>query len=141
MSGVWLFHCHIEWHVTSGLIATFVEDPLALQASLELPKNHLDACKAGGVPTIGNAAGNTDLSDLSGENVPPPRLPDGYVCFQPLKIFTDITSFTPKGIVAFAFSTLMGIFGIYTVASYGIKKDKKTPERAPLLAEDEPSEQ
>ncbi|UZP34867.1 hypothetical protein NXS19_002683 [Fusarium pseudograminearum] len=38
--GVWLFHCHIEWHVTSGLIATFVEDPLALQASLELPQNH-----------------------------------------------------------------------------------------------------
>ena len=23
--GVWLFHCHIEWHVDSGLIATIVE--------------------------------------------------------------------------------------------------------------------
>ena len=23
--GVWLFHCHIEWHVDQGLIATFVE--------------------------------------------------------------------------------------------------------------------
>jgi iron transport multicopper oxidase len=23
--GVWLFHCHIEWHVVSGLTATFVE--------------------------------------------------------------------------------------------------------------------
>ena len=23
--GVWLFHCHIEWHVDSGLIATMVE--------------------------------------------------------------------------------------------------------------------
>nr|ABS19942.1 Lcc9 [Fusarium oxysporum] len=77
--GVWLFHCHIEWHVTSGLIATFVEDPLALQASLKLPQNHLDACKAGNIPTVGNAAGNTDLLDLSGENVPPPRLPEGYV--------------------------------------------------------------
>ncbi|EXM02071.1 hypothetical protein FOIG_06378 [Fusarium odoratissimum NRRL 54006] len=121
--GVWLFHCHIEWHVTSGLIATFVEDPLALQASLKLPHNHLDACKAGNIPTVGNAAGNTDLLDLSGENVPPPRLPEG---------------FTLKGILAFAFSTFMGIFGIYTVASYGMKKDKKTPETAPLLAEEEP---
>ncbi|KAF5002513.1 hypothetical protein FGRMN_338 [Fusarium graminum] len=108
-----------------GLIATFVEDPLALQASLKLPKNHVDACKAGDIPTAGNAAGNTDLLDLSGENVPPSRLPDG---------------FTFKGIVAFAFSTFMGIFGIYTIASYGLKKDKKTPERAPLLAEDEQRE-
>ncbi|VTO84015.1 unnamed protein product [Fusarium graminearum] len=108
-----------------GLIATFVEDPLALQASLELPQNHLDACKAGGVPTVGNAAGNKNLLDLTGENVPPPRLPEG---------------FTLKGIVAFAFSTLMGIFGIYTVASYGTKKEKKTPERAPLLAEELPEQ-
>ena len=23
--GIWLFHCHIEWHVSSGLTATFVE--------------------------------------------------------------------------------------------------------------------
>ncbi|KAF4440376.1 hypothetical protein F53441_12324 [Fusarium austroafricanum] len=100
-------------------------DPLALQASIKLPQGHLDACKAGGIPTVGNAAGNTDLLDLSGENVPPPRLPDG---------------FTLKGIVAFAFSTFMGIFGIYTIARYGMKQDKKTPERAPLLA-DEPQEQ
>ncbi|KAF4964509.1 hypothetical protein FSARC_7573 [Fusarium sarcochroum] len=121
--GVWLFHCHIEWHVTSGLIATFVEDPLELQASLKLPQNHLDACKSGGIPTTGNAAGNTDLLDLSGENVPPPRLPEG---------------FTFKGIIAFAVSTFMGIFGIYTVARYGMKKDNKIAEREPLLADDEP---
>ncbi|KAK3297987.1 Cupredoxin [Chaetomium fimeti] len=29
--GVWLFHCHIEWHVQSGLMATFIEAPLAVQ--------------------------------------------------------------------------------------------------------------
>lgn len=23
--GIWLFHCHIEWHVSSGLILTLVE--------------------------------------------------------------------------------------------------------------------
>jgi iron transport multicopper oxidase len=23
--GLWLFHCHIEWHVDSGLVMTFVE--------------------------------------------------------------------------------------------------------------------
>ncbi|KAM5356679.1 hypothetical protein ACJ41O_003325 [Fusarium nematophilum] len=121
--GVWLFHCHIEWHVTSGLVATFVEAPLELQASLKIPQNHLDACKAGNVPAAGNAAGNTeDLLDLSGENVPPPRLPEG---------------FTLKGILALAFSTFMGIFGIYIVGSYGMRTDskkKRNAEREPLLA-------
>lgn len=76
--GVWLFHCHIEWHVTSGLLATFVEAPLALQESLELPADHLAACSAGQVPTKGNAAANTqNLLDLSGQNKPPPPLPGG----------------------------------------------------------------
>ncbi|KAH7247122.1 hypothetical protein FSOLCH5_012356 [Fusarium solani] len=124
--GVWLFHCHIEWHVASGLIATFVEAPLELQKTLTLPQNHLDACKAGDVPSAGNAAGNTkDFLDLTGENVPPPRLPDG---------------FTLKGIIAFAFSTLMGLIGVYAVASYGMKTDskkKRTAEREPLLASGE----
>ncbi|KAJ4306691.1 ferroxidase fet3 [Collariella sp. IMI 366227] len=30
--GIWLFHCHIEWHVQSGLIATFVESPSTCSA-------------------------------------------------------------------------------------------------------------
>lgn len=76
--GVWLFHCHIEWHVTSGLMATFVEAPLDLQKSLTIPQNHKDACAAGNVPITGNAAANTlDYLDLSGQNTPPARLPDG----------------------------------------------------------------
>lgn len=75
-----MFHCHIEWHVTSGLIATFVEAPLELQKTLTIPKNHLDICELGKIPTAGNAAGNTkDLLDLSGQNVPPPPLPAGLV--------------------------------------------------------------
>jgi iron transport multicopper oxidase len=30
--GVWLFHCHIEWHIAAGLVMTFVEDLEALKA-------------------------------------------------------------------------------------------------------------
>jgi iron transport multicopper oxidase len=76
--GVWLFHCHIEWHVSSGLMATMVEAPLEIQKSLTLPKDHLDACAAGNVPVAGNAAGNkVDWLDLSGENAPPGPLPAG----------------------------------------------------------------
>lgn len=76
--GVWLFHCHIEWHVDSGLTATMIEAPLELQASLVIPQDHIDACNIDGTPVKGNAAGNTvNLLDLTGENSPPAPLPDG----------------------------------------------------------------
>jgi iron transport multicopper oxidase len=62
----------------SGLMATFIEAPLDLQKTLELPKDHLAVCNADSVPTAGNAAGNTvDLLDLGGQNTPPDRLPAG----------------------------------------------------------------
>ena len=83
--GIWLFHCHIEWHVASGLIATFVEAPLDIPAALrdaggddKIPADHLAACAVQGTPTEGNAAGNTaNFLDLTGENVSPAPLPDG----------------------------------------------------------------
>lgn len=109
--GIWLFHCHIEWHVVSGLLATFVEAPLDLQKQFTLPPDHLAACKDAGMPTSGNAAGNTkDLLDLSGQNVPPGPLPAG---------------FTTRGIVAFVFSWITGILGVCVVAWYGMSQPKK----------------
>lgn len=76
--GVWLFHCHIEWHVDSGLIVTMVEAPLELQKTLVIPTDHIAACEIAGTPYTGNAAGNKDnLFDLSGQNEPPAPLPDG----------------------------------------------------------------
>ncbi|EFQ33392.1 multicopper oxidase [Colletotrichum graminicola] len=113
--GVWLFHCHIEWHVTSGLLATFVEAPLDLQKTLSIPQNHLDVCAAANVPTAGNAAGNTkDFLDLSGQNTPPARLPDG---------------FTARGIVALVFSCITGILGVLVVGWYGLAKTENGPSR------------
>ncbi|CZR53837.1 probable iron transport multicopper oxidase FET3 precursor [Phialocephala subalpina] len=104
--GVWLFHCHIEWHVDQGLIATMVEAPLELQKTLTIPQNHFDACAAGGVPYTGNAAGNTvDVLDLSGANVAPKPLPAG---------------FTPRGIVAMTFSALAALLGLATIVWYGL---------------------
>lgn len=36
--GVWAFHCHIEWHLESGLAAVFIEAPNELQMmKLEVP--------------------------------------------------------------------------------------------------------
>lgn len=64
--------------MVSGLTATMIEAPLELQKSQKIPEGHLDQCKAQGLPTAGNAAGNTvDFLDLTGENKSPPRLPAG----------------------------------------------------------------
>ncbi|KAF2194873.1 multicopper oxidase [Zopfia rhizophila CBS 207.26] len=105
--GVWLFHCHIEWHVASGLVATMIEDPLGLQRQLsgKIPESHLQACKDSNTPTEGNAAGNTvNLLDLKGENTSPGPLPAG---------------FTARGIVALAFSILAAFLGMGIIAWYG----------------------
>ncbi|KAH7406841.1 iron transport multicopper oxidase-like protein FET3 [Phaeosphaeria sp. MPI-PUGE-AT-0046c] len=112
--GVWIFHCHIEWHVVSGLTATFVERPLDIQQQLsgKIPADHLGACKAGNVPTAGNAAGNTvDLVDLRGENKSPGRLPAG---------------FTARGIAALVFSCLAAFLGMTAIGWYGLKPIKST---------------
>ncbi|KAK3356445.1 Cupredoxin [Lasiosphaeria hispida] len=67
--GVWLIHCHIEWHVPMGLSATIIEDAFEIQNTIEVPEQHFEICAAGCYPTKGNAAGNTeDLTDLAGAN-------------------------------------------------------------------------
>lgn len=77
---IWLFHCHIEWHVISGLTVTFVEAPDELQKNLRVPEDHYKVCRDTKTPTAGNAAGNTmDLLNLEGANVPPAPLPEGFV--------------------------------------------------------------
>ncbi|KAL6801918.1 Cupredoxin [Trichoderma sp. SZMC 28012] len=104
--GVWLFHCHIEWHVASGLLATFVEAPLEIQKQFTIPDDHLAVCDAAGTPSKGNAAANTvDFLDLTGENKAPGTIPGG---------------FTPRGIVALVFSCITGVLGVIVVAWYGL---------------------
>lgn len=109
--GIWLFHCHLEWHVASGLSATIVEAPLDMQQTLTIPDDHFAACAAASPPvaTTGNAAGNTaNLLDLSGEPAPPAPIPAG---------------FTARGIVALVFSCVAGILGVAVVAWYGLVGD------------------
>ncbi|CZT07469.1 probable iron transport multicopper oxidase FET3 precursor [Rhynchosporium agropyri] len=104
--GVWLFHCHIEWHMSQGLIATMVEAPLDVQKSQTIPQNHFDACKAGEMAYAGNAAGNTeDFLNLKGASQAPKPLPAG---------------FTARGIVAMAFSVLAAVLGCTVIAWYGM---------------------
>lgn len=103
--GIWFFHCHIEWHLASGLIATMIEAPALLQTTLSIPPSHLDVCTAQNIPTVGNAAGNAvDPLDLTGAPEPPRPLPAG---------------FTAKGIVALVCSCLSAFAGIAVISWYG----------------------
>jgi iron transport multicopper oxidase len=100
-----------EWHVVSGLAATFVEAPLELQKSVTIPQDHLDACAALNIPVAGNAAGNTvDLLNLAGQPTPPKPLPAG---------------FTARGIVALVFSCISGILGVAVIIWYGLGAEMK----------------
>jgi iron transport multicopper oxidase len=65
--GIQLFHCHIEWHVEAGLTATLIEAPDVLQDTQTIPHGHYQTCESQGIPTKGNAAGNTkNWLDLTG---------------------------------------------------------------------------
>ncbi|KAF3925421.1 Laccase-4 [Arthrobotrys entomopaga] len=109
--GVWLFHCHIEWHIQSGLVATFVEAPDVMQTKFKIPQDHLDVCKGQNMPTVGNAAANDqDFLDLSGQNLSVPPIPAG---------------FTARGIVALVFSVIAAFLGLAVITLYGSQEIKK----------------
>ncbi|KIX04681.1 uncharacterized protein Z518_05551 [Rhinocladiella mackenziei CBS 650.93] len=79
--GVWLFHCHMEWHVHTGLVATMIEAPIELQQqrrSQPLPADHIGACVATGTPATENDPGQVDdLLDVQNENDPTQGKPEG----------------------------------------------------------------
>ncbi|KAJ5527675.1 hypothetical protein N7513_011834 [Penicillium frequentans] len=104
--GIWIFHCHIEWHMDVGLAVVFVEAPMYLQDHLTIPENHYEVCNASGIATAGNAAGNTvDVYDLKGENKAVKPLPAG---------------FTAKGIVALVFSCVAAFAGLTSIVWFGV---------------------
>ena len=71
--GVFLFHCHIEWHVEMGLTASIIEAPEKLRGA-NFPSDHIRNCKIQKIPSAGNAAGNTrNYTDTTGfKTVPDP---------------------------------------------------------------------
>lgn len=99
---MWFFHCHINWHLDSGLAATMIEAPMELQQTLQIPDNHYDVCRAGDTKIAGNAAGNTaNALNLKGQNRSPAPLPAG---------------FTARGIVALVFSCIAAFLGMAAIA-------------------------
>jgi len=92
-----------------------------MQERLNIPQNHYDVCKAGGIPTEGNAAANTeDYLDLKGQNKQVGWLPAG---------------FTARGIVALVFSCVSAVVGIIFLVVYGLSDLKFKGEESDGAAE------
>jgi iron transport multicopper oxidase len=88
--GVWMFHCHMEFHgtngyrafsaakadrtiVEAGMMVTMIESPDILQKTVPVARIQLDICLKQGIPTQGNCAGDTQhvLNDSGCRNTLP----------------------------------------------------------------------
>ncbi|KAG0671320.1 ferroxidase fet3 [Maudiozyma exigua] len=104
--GVWFFHCHVDWHLKQGLAAVFIEDPQTLQQRETLTDNYKEVCDAMNMPNKGNAAGHSDdWLNMDGLPRQPAPLAPG---------------FTKKGYFALIISTVVGIWGLYSITQYGL---------------------
>lgn len=106
--GVWFFHCHIEFHLDQGLAAVFIEAPDAIQAIEKngISKSMQKIISRHNLPSIGNAAAvHENWLDLSESNRQPNALPEG---------------FTLKGYIALLVSSILALYGIYTIVQFGL---------------------
>ncbi|KAJ1538953.1 ferroxidase fet3 [Cladochytrium tenue] len=106
--GVWLFHCHIEWHLQAGLAATMIEAPELISVGGvvggQLSSVWSDQCTAQGLVASGNAAGNTG-TDLSG------------YAYSPTVPVTGTTSLFWGSLVACGISAAIGVLSVIYYAS------------------------
>ncbi|KAF8838947.1 Fet3 protein [Paxillus ammoniavirescens] len=105
--GAWLLHCHIEWHLESGLAVQFIEAPLQAQerAVGQVPSFMYEQCATLGVPDSGNAAGHASATDLAG---------------LPLGPYQQKLGWLPKGILAMTGCVLTAVIGMLTVMWYSM---------------------
>jgi iron transport multicopper oxidase len=102
--GAWFFHCHIDWHLSSGLAAVFIEAPEQMQEKLTVPQFMLDQCAAQNIPTTGNVVGKMSTTDTKGEAWGPVPLKMGW---------------TPKAIGALAGCIITFLVGVISIIWYG----------------------
>jgi len=103
--GTWIFHCHIEWHLQSGLATVFIEAPDIMQDYIGAPTDVVEQCAALGFATSGNAAGWNSTTDFTGLEVGP---------------YPQSLGFHAKGIVALIGCIITAFLGIATVIWYTV---------------------
>ncbi|KAL7418969.1 ferroxidase fet3 [Cryptotrichosporon argae] len=101
--GAWFFHCHIDWHLSSGLAAVMIEAPETFQANTTIPSQMYDHCAFWDRPTTGNVVGLNSTTDFKGQPWGP----------WPIKM-----GWTPKAIGALAGCIITALLGFATIAWY-----------------------
>lgn len=72
--GIWLFHCHIEWHILQGLTSTFLEAPAELKRLITIPNDQYDNCRATGIDISSDTTstrGNQTVNGFAAPDSPP----------------------------------------------------------------------
>ncbi|KAH9470396.1 hypothetical protein MJO29_004601 [Puccinia striiformis f. sp. tritici] len=116
--GAWMFHCHIEWHLQSGLAAMFIVAPEVQQKNFPVPQFMKDQCGKMNIPFSGNAGGlsGSKIYDLS-------TAPHGP--------FPQISGFHARGILSMAACIISSLIGVLTIVWYtrGEQFDEEEVER------------
>ncbi|KAJ1727898.1 ferroxidase fet3 [Coemansia biformis] len=83
--GVWLLHCHIDFHIMLGLQMTFIEAPDKIQQNMRgrLPDRYKENCIAQGIKTTGNAFGNQGEVQAEEDQEVPTPYPDRFESYEP----------------------------------------------------------
>lgn len=114
--GVWFFHCHIEWHLESGLAGILVAAPDRIQSQIKLPQVFKDHCAATNLPSEGNAAGIFSLTDFGSLPPQPKMFPVGW---------------TGKATGAFIGCLISALLGLASIIVYGMSDaDPKEEDHA-----------
>ncbi|WVN89190.1 uncharacterized protein L203_104406 [Cryptococcus depauperatus CBS 7841] len=102
--GAWMFHCHIDWHLSSGLAAVLVEAPERFaEEKANVPERIYDHCRAWKMGTEGNVVGTYSVSDFDGQPWGPFPLKMGW---------------TRRAIGALAGCILTALIGMATIGWY-----------------------
>ncbi|WVO16800.1 hypothetical protein L204_104486 [Cryptococcus depauperatus] len=102
--GAWMFHCHIDWHLSSGLAAVLVEAPERFAGEkANVPERIYDHCRAWKMGTEGNVVGTYSVSDFDGQPWGPFPLKMGW---------------TRRAIGALAGCILTALIGMATIGWY-----------------------
>lgn len=106
--GAWFFHCHIDWHLASGLALVMIQGPEVFQQMYgDMPSTLYEQCRAQNMNTTGNAGGIPNSTTYFGLLPAEPELP---------KI-----GWTPVMIGTFVACILAALMGISALCIYGMQ--------------------
>ncbi|WVN89481.1 uncharacterized protein L203_104706 [Cryptococcus depauperatus CBS 7841] len=119
--GAWFFHCHVDWHLSLGLVAVFIEAPERFQEITIIPQAIYDHCKYWGLPTSGNVVGLNATTIMDG---------------QPSGPFPLVISWTPQALGSILMCNITTVFGMATAIWYNretLNKGTVEEDHQPLL--------